>query len=455
MRLWALILSIAVIFGATPAPAAQSLGGFSQRRVAILEFQNISRDKEFSWLGLAVPETLTTKLNAVRSISLIERSQINKILKEQEFAVSDLADPKKVVKLGRLAGAQLIVIGSFLRFQDRILFNLRFVDVETSVILHTAQARGATGDADKLFDSLNSLADAAIEALNKRVVIRAGETRVARAAPAERIAPTAKERKRLYKAPAASLTAFALYGKGLEAQKKFHWDEAIRFFRQAIEKDPDYADALNALGVVLDDKGRWGEALRNYTRALAIYRKKGDEKWEAGALNNIGIIHDMQGRYALAMEFHEKSLAIEKRLGNQAGMAKTLNNIGSIHWRQGRYTRAMEFFEKSLTINKRLGDQAGMAATLGNIGTIHKNQGRYARAMEFYEKSLAIKKRLGDRSGIAFSLYNMGALANEQRNLGLAIRYMEKARDIFRSLGSPHVKVAEKNLRIFRRKAGR
>ena len=72
MRLWALIVSIAVIFGASPAHTAgwrasgsgfylmgtrhimtslhvvaeagdtQSLGGFSQRRVAVLEFQNIS-----------------------------------------------------------------------------------------------------------------------------------------------------------------------------------------------------------------------------------------------------------------------------------------------------------------------------------------------------------------------------------------------------------------------------
>ena len=321
------LISGFLILSAPSVGHTQSLGGFSQRRVAILEFQNISKDKEFSWLGLAVPETLTTKLNAVRSISLIERSQINKILKEQEFAVSDLADPKKVVKLGRLLGAQVIVIGSFSRFRNRILFNLRFVDVETSAILHTAQARGATGDADKLFDSLNSLADAAIEALNKRVVIRAGERRVARAAPAERITPTAKERKRLYQAPAANLTAFALYGKGLEARKKFRWDEAIRFYRQAIEKDPDYADALNALGIVLTGKGRWREALRNYTLALAIYMEKGNEKNKAGTLNNIAIIHYNQGRYARAMEFHEKSLAIAKRLGDQAGMAKTLGNI--------------------------------------------------------------------------------------------------------------------------------
>ena len=89
------------------------------------------------------------------------------------------------------------------------------------------------------------------------------------------------------------------------------------------------------------------------------------------------------------------------------------------------------------------------------IGIIHRRQGRYAQAMEAYKKSLAIKKRLGNRSGIAITRLNMGVLASKQGNLGLAIRYTKEARDIFRSLGSPHVKVAEKALLIYRRKAGR
>ena len=57
--------------------------------------------------------------------------------------------------------------------------------------------------------------------------------------------------------------------------------------------------------------------------------------------------------------------------------------------------------------------------------------------------------------GLAITRFSMGGLAYMQGNLDLAIRYLEEARDIFRRLGSPHVKVAEKALRIYRRKAGR
>ena len=76
------LMSGSLILSSLSTGHAKSLGDGSQRRVAVLEFQNISRDREFSWLGLTVPETLTTKLNAVRSISLIERVQINKIYKD-------------------------------------------------------------------------------------------------------------------------------------------------------------------------------------------------------------------------------------------------------------------------------------------------------------------------------------------------------------------------------------
>ena len=120
-----------------------------------------------------------------------------------------------------------------------------------------------------------------------------------------------------------------------------------------------------------------------------------------------------------------------------------------------RWTEALRNYTRALSIYRKKGNEKGKARSYNNIGTIHDNQGRYARAMEFYEKSLAIKKRLGNRSGIAFTRFSMGGLAYMQGNLDLAIRYLEEARDIFRSLGSPHVKVAEKALRIYRRKAGR
>jgi tetratricopeptide (TPR) repeat protein len=113
------------------------------------------------------------------------------------------------------------------------------------------------------------------------------------------------------------------------------------------------------------------------------------------------------------------------------------------------------YYEKSMAIEKRLGNRAGMARVYNQIGEIHKSQGRYARAMMFHEKSLAIEKQMGDRLGIAGTRLDMGIVAYRKGNLDIAIRHTEEALEVYRSLGSPHTKTAEKNLRIFRQREWR
>ena len=391
--IWVFVLGTTFVLGRPSLSFATT-----QRRIAVLDFRNTSQHKELSWLSQAVAETLVTKLGGVASIHVIERGQLDKVIKEQGFGLTDLFDPSKAAKVGRLAGAQVVVIGGYVVFGKDLMFNLRFVDTETGIIQHTAQVQGGTSDGKTLFAALNRLADAAVESLEKKVVIQGGEKRVVKAAP---VTLTPRERKRFAAPPARSLTAYELYGKGLEAYKKNRWREAEALFARALEKDPSLADAVLWRAWVLSDLGRYAEALDLNARALALYWEKGDEKSVAAILNNIGEIQRKQGRYGEAMRRYEESLAIKRRLGNQAGVAATLNNIGLIHESQGRYGEAMRLYEESLAIKRRLGNQAGIATTLNNIGGIHNDQGRYGEAMRQYEESLVIDRRLGNEAGIA------------------------------------------------------
>jgi len=49
------------------------------------------------WLGPSVAETVTTKLNAIRSLQLVERAQLYQVLAEQKLSLSDLVDPTQAV----------------------------------------------------------------------------------------------------------------------------------------------------------------------------------------------------------------------------------------------------------------------------------------------------------------------------------------------------------------------
>ena len=425
--IWVLVLGTGFVLGRpAPSPAAQ-------RRIAVLDFRNTSNHQELGWPSQAVPETLVTKLAGVASIHVIERGQLAKVIKELRLGLSDLFDASKAAKVGRLAGAHVVVIGGYIVFGKALMFNLRFVDTETAIVLHTAQVQGGVSDGKALFAALNRLADAAVGSLERKVVVRGGEKRVVKTAP---VKLTPRERKRLKAPPAKSLTAYALYGKGLAAYKKGRWREADALYARALQRDPAFADAALRRAWVLDDLGRYAEALNLNARALALYREKGAEKHIAAILNNIGLIHKRQGRYDEALRRYEESLDITRKIGNQDGIAATLNNIGVIHRKQGRYDEALRRYEESLDINRKLGNQAGIATTLGNIGSVYYKQGRYDEAMRKHNESLDIERKLGNQAGIATSLNEIGLILDDQGRYDEALRRYEESLDIKRRLGN-------------------
>ena len=341
------------VLGTTFALGRPSLSyAATQRRIAVLDFRNTSQHKELSWLSQAVAETLVTKLAGVVSIHVIERGQLDKVIKEQRLSLTDLFDPSKAAKVGRLAGAQVVVIGGYVVFGKDLMFNLRFVDTETGVVQHTAQVQGGISDDKTLFVALNRLADAAVESLEKKVVVQGGEKRVVKAAP---VTLTPRERKRLTAPPAKSLTAYEFYGKSLEAYKKNRWREAEALYARALEKDPSLADAALWRAWVLSDLGRYTEALDLNSRALALYRERGDEKHAAAVLNNIGVIHFDQGRYDEAMRWFEESLAIFRRLGNEAEIATTLHYMAYIVFKRDKYGESLRLLCQTLAIQRRIG----------------------------------------------------------------------------------------------------
>ena len=51
-----------------------------------------------------------------------------KVIEEWNLQITDRVDPKTAVKLGKLVGAKILVVGSIVKFGEA---SLRFIDVET------------------------------------------------------------------------------------------------------------------------------------------------------------------------------------------------------------------------------------------------------------------------------------------------------------------------------------
>ena len=94
---------------------------------------------DFSNNGLSNNEVLTltdrlrTELVRVSDYKIVERSKIDEILKEQKFQLSGCVD-ECLLEVGKMLGANNIIIGSFGKVDNIYTISARMVDAETGEV---------------------------------------------------------------------------------------------------------------------------------------------------------------------------------------------------------------------------------------------------------------------------------------------------------------------------------
>lgn len=150
-----------LFFGISFQSEAQNLN------VAILDFENISGVDKYDGLGKALSNMLISDLsqNIDKSrINFLERSQLNKLLDEQNLQLSNRFDETTAVEIGKLIGVDYVILGSVFILNETSSFNSRMVNVETSEIIFSEESSGNISNwlalksslAEKLSTSLNN-----------------------------------------------------------------------------------------------------------------------------------------------------------------------------------------------------------------------------------------------------------------------------------------------------------
>jgi TolB-like protein len=124
------ILLKCMIFGFLVISFSFSIGIAADVRptVAILDFESVGSEEH---LGKAVSEIMRTELIGTRQFRVVERSQINKALSEQQFQKSGVINENTAVEIGKLLGADLIIIGSVVKIGTSYTINSRMLDIKT------------------------------------------------------------------------------------------------------------------------------------------------------------------------------------------------------------------------------------------------------------------------------------------------------------------------------------
>lgn len=110
---------------------------------------------DFEGLGISEQETrvltnrLGTHLVQLGAFKIIERGQMQQILKEQDFQMTGCTSNECAVEIGQMVGAQQMLAGSFGRFGSIYTIDMRIIDVTTGGILRTT-SYDVQGEAERL-----------------------------------------------------------------------------------------------------------------------------------------------------------------------------------------------------------------------------------------------------------------------------------------------------------------
>jgi serine/threonine protein kinase/Tfp pilus assembly protein PilF len=201
--------------------------------------------------------------------------------------------------------------------------------------------------------------------------------------------------------------------------------------RQRLDKvlagDPNYVDALYALGRVSIHGGNPQEALEPLNRALSLTIQAGNEDGRGRVLHAIGAAYKNLGRPQEALRNYQDALEIRKSLDQKSGMAISLGEIATVQQAQGDFDEARSSLEAALVLRREIGDRAGIGQNLLGLGDFHFDLGHYDDALQHYKDSLQIQREIGDQRSAALCLHNIGAVYLDRGDFSDALTYLEQA----------------------------
>jgi TolB-like protein len=217
MKRFALIFSMVLL--AVPALAAGK-----KPSVAILYFDYEGKTEEMAVLKKGLAQMLISDLSTNDSFQIVERARLQEIMDELKLGQSGKLDPATAAKIGKLVGAQYMVVGGFFDLSGMLRVDARVFEVETSKMV---KGTGAMNKPDEFLAIEQKIA-------GELDVILSGVAKAAASKPAEKGEQEAAKARKL---PAKTALR---YSKALDAMDRKDKETAKKELEAVVKEQPDF-----------------------------------------------------------------------------------------------------------------------------------------------------------------------------------------------------------------------
>jgi protein O-GlcNAc transferase len=150
-------------------------------------------------------------------------------------------------------------------------------------------------------------------------------------------------------------------------------NEAAAHCRQALALDPNYADALNNLGVILTGLEQADEAIIHLQKAISLRPDHAESHY------NLGIALTSRHR------FEDAAKSFQRALDLKPDFPEALNNLGNVFGHQGKMDQARACFERAIELKPQYADP------YNNLGNYFKDAGQGFEAVSAFRRACDLK----------------------------------------------------------------
>lgn len=403
-----------------------SLTAQEKKRVGVLPFTNKS-GKKYGWLPEGFATTMTEALSQIQSIYLVDRAQVNSVIKKGKFTSEQLFSSQGAYEIGKQLQLDYVILGAF-RVQNNNLDAIMFLaDAKKKGEYVEACSFNTVKPMASMWQVYEELVETVCKTACFNVTITADELKKIKSI-------TGNTQK---------VSAYEYYIKGRKEHLTFSvkgYEKANAYYDSALAIDPNYALAYGARG---EATAFWGYQKEiNAENYKHMYDNAYKDVQKALTISgDIGSIHrNMATTYQMLRRFDDAKKSAQKAIelnGNDAeawymlwrasddwndvnspSIQKAITispylpvanlQLGNQYMDQKNYEKSEEFYKRALTGN----DEFELA--WANLGNLYFTMKRYDDAV------VALKRAIELKPQYAYALYT----------LGLVYWYQEKWQDV-------------------------
>ncbi len=307
-----------------------------ENSIAVISFENQTGDEAYDYLQKAIPNLLITSLEQSGYFYVTTWERMRDLLKQMGKGDVETINSDVGFELCLRDGIASIVLGTYTKAGNVFVTDVKLLDVETKKLLMSFSSKG---------EGVDSILKTQIDELSREITQNLGSS-------GQKFDDV---KTQISGITTTSMEAYQYYLKGEEAGDKLYYEDAVKYFEEAITLDPEFAMAYSRLSFLYRVLGN-SRAMNDAFEKMKAFSLKTTEKERLF----------IEGLYVLFKEENlEKAVQIFKQIIDKFPKEKMAHHsLGYIHGRMESFDEAIVEYNKDLELDPFYGMSINQLASV-------------------------------------------------------------------------------------------